>query len=130
MFKPFAAWLLILVLAVLNGGLRESVLVPALGLPAAYVLSGILLSACVLMVAIALAGWMKLGGARHSLAVGLLWLLLTVAFEFGFGRLVQDRSWSQMLDAYTFRDGNIWPLVLLVTFLAPLVAAVVRRRAR
>ena len=130
MAKPVAAWLLILLLAVLNGGLRESVLVPALGLPAAYMLSGILLSACVLTVAIALAGWMKLGDARRSLAVGLLWFLLTVAFEFGFGRLVQDRSWSQMLDAYTFRDGNIWPLVLLVTFLAPLVAAVVRRRAR
>jgi hypothetical protein len=27
-----------------------------------------------------------------------------------------------MLEAYTFKDGNMWPLVLVITFLAPLVA--------
>jgi hypothetical protein len=119
----------ILALAVLNGGLRESVLVPALGTRAAYILSGILLSACILIVATGLARWMKLGDARRGLTVGLLWLLLTVAFEFGFGGLVRGRSWSDMLDAYTFRDGNVWPLVLAVTFFAPLLAMLVRGRA-
>ena len=127
--KPVAAWFLILVLAVLNGGLRESVLVRTFGSPVAYILSGVLLSVCILIVAIVLARWMSLGGARHGLAVGLLWLLLTVAFEFGFGGLVQGRSWPEMLDAYTFRDGNIWPLVLVVTLLAPWLAALVRGRA-
>jgi len=32
-----------------------------------------------------------------------------------------------LLEAYTFKDGNIWPIVLLVTLVAPLLA--VRLRA-
>jgi hypothetical protein len=50
-----------------------------------------------------------------------------VAFEFTFGRLVQGKPWPQLLEAYTFKDGNIWPLVLLVTTLAPWIAARLRK---
>jgi hypothetical protein len=59
---------------------------------------------------------------------GMAWLLMTLAFEFGFGALVQHRKIDEMLAAYTFRDGNIWPLVLVlvVTLLSPVLA----RRAR
>ena len=35
--------------------------------------------------------------------------------------IVQGHSWTEMLAQYTFTDGNIWPLVLLVVFVAPLV---------
>ena len=122
LLRSFAAWLLILVFAMLNGGFRDAVLLPSLGKPAALVLSGALLSACVLIVAVVLATWLKLDDTARSLSVGSLWLVLTLAFEFGFGRLVQGRSWPEMLEAYTFKDGNIWLLVLVVTFLAPLVA--------
>lgn len=123
LLRSFAAWLLILVLAMLNGGFREAVLVPNLDKPAALVLSGALLSACILIVAVVLARWLKLNDTARSLSVGSLWLCLTLAFEFGFGRLVQRHSWPEMLEAYTFKDGNMWPLVLVITFLAPLVAA-------
>ena len=61
--------------------------------------------------------------------VGVFWLFLTLVFEFGFGRLVQHKSWSEVLDAYTSEGGNIWPVVLLVTLLAPYIAAVVRSRS-
>ena len=130
LFRSVAAWLLILVLAMLNGGFREAVLLPSLGKPAALVLSGALLSACVVIVAMVLANWLKLDGSARSLAVGSLWLLLTLVFEFGFGRLAQGRSWPEMLEAYSFKDGNIWPLVLALTFLAPLVAPRLRGLVR
>ena len=42
--------------------------------------------------------------------VGFLWVVLTLVFEFGLG-IVQGRSWAEMLMPYTFKDGNIWPLV-------------------
>ena len=54
--------------------------------------------------------------------VGVGWLVLTVAFEFSFG-LWQGKSWPVLLEAYTFRGGNIWPVVLAVTVLAPYIAA-------
>lgn len=122
LLRPIAAWFLILALAVLNGILREAVLLPNLSKPVAFVLSGLLLSSCILIVAIALAGWLQLDGLQRSLTVGLLWLSLTLVFEFSFGRIVQGRAWSDMMEAYTFKDGNIWPVVLAVTFLAPLIA--------
>lgn len=121
MIRPAAAWLLVLALAVANGALREAVLLPGFSKPAAYVASGVILSACVLAVAFALAPWMALRDTRRALAVGALWLGLTLAFEFGFG-LARGESWSAMLEAYTFKGGNIWPIVLAITFFAPLIA--------
>jgi hypothetical protein len=39
-------------------------------------------------------------------------------FEFGFG-LAQGKPWSELLAAYTFKDGNLWPVVLLAVLVAP-----------
>jgi hypothetical protein len=61
--------------------------------------------------------------------VGTIWLTLTLVFEFGFGGLVQRRSWAELLAAYRFEDGNIWPVVLVVTFVSPLLGAYLRRVA-
>jgi hypothetical protein len=128
LLKAAAVWLVILVGAVLNGFLREAVLLPRLGIPAAFALSGVLLSVLIVVVALVFIRWLGPLGTSQSLRVGLLWLCLTLAFEFGFGRLVERRGWSELLEAYTFKDGNVWPLVLVVTFFAPLIAARIRAR--
>jgi len=126
MIRPVIAWLAILVLAFVNGTLREFALVPALGQRAAYMASGLLLSAVILVVAIALGRWLRLDTAARAMRIGFLWLGLTLVFEFGLG-IVQGRSWADMLMPYTFKDGNIWPLVLAVVLFAPLVALRARR---
>lgn len=122
LLKATAIWLLILVLAVLNGWLREAVLLPSVGKPLAFVLSGVLLSVCIVVVSLVFVPRLDRLRAAQSLNLGLLWLVLTLVFEFGFGRLIQSRPWPELLEAYTFKDGNIWPLVLVVTFFAPLLA--------
>ena len=124
--KAAAIWLLILVCAVANGALREAVMLPRLGGPAALIASGILLCLCVLVVAVLLVPRLGRLSTLQCLQVGFFWLGLTLAFEFGFGRLVQDRTWPELFEAYTFKDGNLWPLVLVVTLLAPLAAPRVR----
>ena len=118
----FSAWLLLLVLAIANGALREAMLVPAFGVPYALVISGLLLCACVLAVAFGCVPRLVARGARPP-AVGAAWFVLTLAFESGFGRFVQHRSWQELAAAYTFRDGNVWPVVLLVILVAPTLAA-------
>lgn len=125
--RAFGAWLLILACAILNGALREAVLLPAFGKPAALAISGLLLSALTLAVALSAIRWVGVTRASQSLAVGSFWLLLTLAFEFGFGLLVQRHTWQEMLEAYTFKDGNLWPLVLAVVLLAPLLAYKLRK---
>jgi hypothetical protein len=124
--KATAVWLVILVCAALNGGLREALLMPSLGKPLALVVSGTLLS--IVIVALSLLLVPRLGrlGTSHCLYVGLLWVCLTLGFEFAFGRFVQHQDWPELFEAYTFRDGNLWPVVLAVTFVAPLLAVRVR----
>lgn len=124
------AWLIILGLAVANGALREAVLIPSLGKPSGLVLSGVLLSSLVALVAYGLVRVKQDVTVSQGLLLGILWLSLTLAFEFTFGRYVEHRSWAELLDAYTFKDGNIWPVVLVVTLLAPSVAALFHARSR
>jgi len=125
--KALALWCCILVLAILNGGFRESMLIPALGRFAGLVASGILLSACIFLVAFFAAPWFAPSATRRYLLIGMVWLLLTLAFEFGFGRFVQHKTWAELFQAYTFTGGNLWPFVLLVTCLSPWLAARLRR---
>ena len=120
--KSLVAWLVILCLAMANGVLREATLIPALGKSSSLLVSGVLLAICVSVVAylfVRLVPGLAMSGAVR---VGSLWLGLTLVFEFGIGRVVQHKSWTELLGAYTFRDGNIWPVVLLVTLLAPALA--------
>ncbi|HEX7249795.1 MAG TPA: hypothetical protein VF262_05355 [Burkholderiales bacterium] len=121
--KSLLAWLIILGLAIANGAFREAVLIPSLGKRGGLVLSGVVLSALVVLVAYGLVRVSKGVTVSQGFLIGALWLGLTLVFEFAFGRLVQHQTWDALLDAYTFKDGNIWPVVLAVTFLAPPLAA-------
>lgn len=120
--KGFAIWFVILLLAILNGGLREALLIPAFGKPPALLLSGMLLALFILVVSFVLVPRIGLKRPLQAVYLGLLWLGLTVALEFGFGHWVQGQGWSELLEAYVFRDGNLWPLVLVVTACAPWLA--------
>ena len=124
--KAAVVWLFILMLAILNGILREKALVPVFGERSGLIASGVILALGILVVAFFAAPWYDPMQSLQWLAIGLLWLLLTLAFEFGFGRLVQHKAWDDLLNAYTFQGGNLWPLVLVVTLFAPWVAAWVR----
>ncbi|WP_203301043.1 hypothetical protein [Marinobacter sediminum] len=123
--KALAIWVGILVLAVANGVLRESVFVPEFGIPVALVLSGLLLSASIIGVAYFSLPWLQISRPVGFCVVGVGWLVLTLVFEFSFG-LWQGKSWSELLEAYTFKGGNIWPVVLAATVLAPYIAAKLR----
>lgn len=123
--KALVIWASILVLAVANGALRESVLISGVGTPAALVLSGLLLSTLIIGVAYFSLPWLQISRPVQLWAVGLVWLALTLVFEFSFG-LWQGKSWPELLEAYTFKDGNIWPIVLATTALAPYIAARLR----
>jgi hypothetical protein len=127
--KAFMLWLVILALAFGNGFLREVVLIPALGRPIGLAASGIALSLLILVIAMLTAPWYGALQARHYWHIGALWLALTLAFEFGLGRLVQHETWDELLQAYNFSGGNIWPAVLVMVFISPRLAARARRMA-
>lgn len=117
--RATAVWLLILLFAVLNGAFRESVLFPQLGNPAAQIISGVLLTVCILALSYLLVRRIGARSRRELMSIGISWLALTLVFEFGFGLFAQGKSWHELLAAYTFHDGNIWPIIMLATLLAP-----------
>lgn len=123
--KALAVWGTILILAVLNGMLREAILIPKLGTVTGNVLSGVFLSALILTVAYLSLPWLNVDRPVELIAIGLGWLVLTLLFEFSFG-LWQGKSWQVMFEAYTFKNGNIWTIVLMVTALAPYFATKLR----
>ncbi len=123
LLKALVLWVAILVLAILNGALREGVLIPAMGTFAGLIASGIALCFCIALVAFFAAPWYGRLSSRQYWFIGLFWLLLTLLFEFSFGRFVQQKDWAQLAQAYTFQGGNLWPVVLALTFFSPWLAA-------
>lgn len=121
--KSLVPWFGILVLAILNGILREKRLIPVLGTSSALIASGAILSFCIFAVTFVVVPWYGRLPSAQWLLIGLFWLLLTLIFEFAFGRLIQGKPWRELLAAYTFEGGNIWPLVLVAMLLAPWLMA-------
>ncbi|MEN6439043.1 MAG: hypothetical protein ABFD97_10720 [Syntrophobacter sp.] len=104
--KALALWLAIHALAILNGILREKMLIPASGSFAGFMASGTIFSLCIILMAFAAVPWYGPLASSQWLLIGLLWLLLTLMFEFSFGRFAQHRTWAEIFDAYTFRGGK------------------------
>ncbi|HEU4647502.1 MAG TPA: hypothetical protein VFS33_00470 [Gemmatimonadales bacterium] len=117
--RALAIWLLLLVLAIANGGFREAVLIPRLGPDAAHRVSTLLLCALILLAVSLTIGWLRPTTLRSALTVGGLWVVLTLAFEFLAGHYLFGRPWEVLLADYDVRAGRIWVLVLIVTLLAP-----------
>ena len=124
--KAFAIWVGMFLLAFGNGLLRETILVPVLGKMPGLFLSGVLLSALILAVAYFSLPWFGPVPVPGYITIGMSWLCLTLAFELASGRFIQSKPWSELLEAYTFKGGNIWPLVLFVVATSPCIAARIR----
>jgi len=57
----------------------------------------------------------------QAFAIGLIWLVLTVAFEFIFGHYIMGHPWARLLQDYNILEGRLWSLVLLWITVAPYV---------
>ena len=57
--------------------------------------------------------------AAQALAIGLLWLGLTVGFEFLFGHYVAGHSWNRLCQDYNIFAGRLWLIILVWVTVAP-----------
>lgn len=123
--RAAAVWGLILGLALSNAALRELVLVPRLGRVRGLALSGVTLALLVLVVAYGSVPWLGARRASEWIAIGLGWFTLTLAFDLMLGWL-QHKPIQLLFEAYWFKQGNLWPIVLLTTAVAPYLGAKLR----
>jgi hypothetical protein len=113
-----AMWLILAVVMFATGTFRVLVLQPRLGESLARQVAT--LSGTVIVFALTLPFVRRLPhpASGDLLKVGLLWIVLTLLFEFGMG-LVSGASWETILADYDVSRGRLWPLVLLVILVGP-----------
>ncbi len=116
--RAFAVWLLIAVVESIHGVLRQLFLVPAIGDLPSRQLGVFVGSALILLIAGLTARWLGAVTLRAQLAVGALWVVLIVIFEFGLGAVLGYRC-ERMLADYQPSQGGLMGLGLVVLFLAP-----------
>lgn len=124
-----ALWLAAVVVAVGNGYVGNTYVAKWLGEYGAHAYKSAVIIAVVFFLAWLYArqttgaGWV---GA--ALGAGLLWLALTVIFEFVFGHYVFGNSWDVLFADYRIWEGRLWSLVLLADLIAPLTMGRILRR--
>ena len=121
--RSLVIWLLMLVVASINGVVREALLIPRMGDGAGRAISTLLLSSLVLVLTFGTVRWIRPRSALDAWMVGGLWFALTLGFEFLAGHFLFGNPWSQLLDDYNVFRGRIWILVLITIVLAPRVCA-------
>lgn len=114
----FLIWVIIIPIAILNGGFREYVLVNLGGL--ARPLSGIILSVCIFIVAYLLVPKMKNCVKRDYIFFGVMWFILTNLFDLS-AYIKEGEGFAGLLQSYNIFTGNTWLLVVLTALFAPTI---------
>ena len=124
--KGIIVWLVFIVAESLNGTVRILWLVPSLGELRAHQISFITGSFLVLTIATLFVRWLQASRVSQLLGIGVLWLLLTVAFEIVLGRFIFAYSWEQIAADYNLLQGGLMPIGLVLLTLSPLIAGKIR----
>ena len=128
--KSLIMWIALLMAMMCNGFFRGLVLQPRLGEDVARQVASLLGVCIILAITAPFVRRLRNPSSGELLGVGLVWLLLTIAFEFLLGHYVSGATWEAQLADYNLLRGRLWPLVLLTTFLAPWFWGLVRGPSR
>ena len=123
-------WPLLAVVAILNGTLRVMTYGRFMPELAAHQVSTV-----TAMLAFAAITWLAhrrwpISSAAQALLIGACWLVMTVAFEFGFGHYIAGHTWQALLADYDLLSGRIWGLLLAWVLVLPIVVFKLAPRGR
>jgi hypothetical protein len=130
LLRALLVWLVVIAAETAHGVLRGLLLVPLVGDRPARQFGVPVGSLIVLAVAYLFIRWIAAGTTLRLLGVGLLWVVLTVLFEIGLGRLALGLSWERITEDYDPARGGFLGLGLLCMAVSPLLAAWLRGLAR
>ena len=124
--KGVVVWFVIILAETLHGGTARTLwLAPLIGdLPARQVsfFTGVVL---ILAIATLFVPWLQ-ASRSQLLKIGVLWTVLTLAFEVGLGRLILGYSWERVLSDYNLSQGGLMVIGLVILTFAPLIAVKLR----
>ena len=115
-------WLLFLILAIINAGIRNTVYKPIVGDLTAHQISTIVFMIIIMVVTYLLFRFIQIKlSDSQAFLMGFIWLFSTILFEFVAGHYVFGNSWEKLITDYNILKGRVWSLVLLTTFFAPYI---------
>jgi hypothetical protein len=123
LLRSFEVWLLIAAAESLHGTLREALIAPRIGDFRARQIAVFSGSAIIIAIAFLFRKWINARSMSESLEAGAFWVVLTLAFEIGLGRLVMGLPWDRILSDYDIVRGGLMPIGLVIMLLAPAIAA-------
>lgn len=115
--RALLVWLLIVAAESVQGGLRRMLFDPDVEFVVRQV--SVLTGAVIIFgITWACIRWLRIRSAVGALGVGVLWVVLTVAFEIVIGRAL-GLSWARIASDYDLLHGGLMPLGLLAMALTP-----------
>jgi hypothetical protein len=126
--RSLAIWLLIICAEIIHGILRAVLLVPMVGEFRSNQIGVFTGSAIIIVIAYFTIRWIGAQRPKETLLVGMIWLVLTFAFEVLFGRFVVRLTWEELLAGYNIADGGLMPLGLLLLLFSPMIASKLREK--
>jgi hypothetical protein len=115
--RALLVWLLIVAAESVQGTLRRMLFDPDVEFVVRQVsvLTGALI---IFAITWACIRWLRIRSAAGALGVGVLWVVLTLAFEILIGRAL-GLSWARISSDYDLLHGGLMPLGLLAMALTP-----------
>lgn len=120
--RILVTWLVLAVVMSANGILRELALERWMPESIAGWIS--LLLGLVLILVVTRIGFREIPASYPTpslLLVGAFLIALTIVFEFTIGMLLDKKSFVELANAYAFWNGELWPVVLVVLGLTPVI---------
>jgi hypothetical protein len=119
--KYAVSWIGMVILAILNGAVREKIYGPSMQELSAHQLStfiGLILFGFYIWT---LTGIYRIQSSSQAFVIGGMWLIMTILFEFIFGHFIMRHPYRKLFHDYNLLKGRIWLLVLIWMAVAPYV---------
>ena len=126
LLRAFLVWVLIAVAEVVQGILRVRLLNCRHGDHRARQIGVFTGSAIIFVIVWFMVPWIGPSSIAQSLVIGFMWVVLMLAFEVGFGRLVFRAPWRLIAADFDFRKGGLLSIGMVALFIAALLAAKLR----
>lgn len=115
------SWIGMVVLAILNGAIREKFYGQFMRELSAHQLSTFMVIIFFGIYIWILTGVWQIASLKQAVGIGILWCMMTLVFEFVFGHYIMGYPWSILIRDYNIFKGRVWVFVLIWTTVAPCI---------
>jgi len=125
--KSLGIWFTLTSSAIIVATFRVGILLPQFGEQSAHQIGTIIFLVVQFVIIFFFNKKMKITETRTLLSIGIIWVVLTIIFEFVFGHYVMGHFWQKLFADYNIFNGRLWILVLINNITAPLISGKIIR---